>query len=152
VPVRWRGVASRSVTVVSRGFSLADLLAVPGSGPLMAPTRWQPAADVCETASTVILTFELAGVREDDLDIALYPDAVIVDGYRVVETFGPDVVYHTLEIRHGPFRIELPLPATVDVDRPDVTFAAGILRLVLPKAGPADGSSDAADAAEVDAE
>jgi HSP20 family protein len=134
LPVRWRGVTSRSVTVVSRGgLSLSDLLAVAGSSPLMAPTRWQPAADVCETSSSIILTIELAGVREDELDIALYPDAVIVDGYRSLETFGPDVVYHMLQIRHGPFRLELPLPAIVDVDRPDVSFADGILRLLLPK-------------------
>jgi HSP20 family protein len=134
MPVRWRGVSNRTVTIVARsGFSLSDLLAVAGSNPILAPTRWEPAVDVCETAESVVVTLELAGVREDELDIALYPDAVIVDGYRSLETLGPDVVYHALQIRHGPFRRELALPSAVDVDHPEVTFADGILRMALPK-------------------
>jgi HSP20 family protein len=79
------------------------------------------------------MTIELAGVREDDLDIELYPDAVIVDGYRTSQSCDGDAIYHSLQIRHGPFRIEIPLPGDVNIDRPDATFENGILRISLPK-------------------
>jgi HSP20 family protein len=134
MPVRWRRVTARSVGVVSLGgLSPGDLLALAGSSPLVAPTRWRPATDVCETPSSVIVTIELAGVREDELDIALYPDAVLVDGYRRPEAVGADAVYQTLQIWRGPFRLAVPLPATVDTDRTDVNFGGGMLQLTLAR-------------------
>jgi len=134
MPVRWRRVTSETVRVVSfGGLSPGELLGLAGPGPFVAPIRWRPPADICETPSSVIVAIELAGVREDDLDIALYPDAVIVDGHRAPESPGPEVVYHSLQIRRGRFRLEIPLPVEVDVDEPEVDFSAGILRMELAK-------------------
>jgi HSP20 family molecular chaperone IbpA len=81
----------------------------------------------------VILTIELAGVREDDLEIELYPDAVIVSGNRPMASGGPDEVYHALQIRRGPFHLDVPLPAVIDVDRVDASLENGMLAIKLAK-------------------
>jgi HSP20 family protein len=110
---------------------------------MIAPTRWRPATDVCETPEAITLTIELAGVREEDLDIELYADAVVVEGHRAPQTCGTDAVYHALEIRHGDFRVEVALPGGIDGDQPSATLDNGFLRIMLPKAAgtrvPLDG-------------
>src|SRR5919108_216514 len=78
---------------------LSDLLSVLSSSPMVAPIRWRPATDICETPDSITITVELAGVREEDLDIELYPDAVIVSGSRSPQLCGPEAIYHALEIR-----------------------------------------------------
>jgi HSP20 family protein len=145
MPVRWRRATSRSVRIVSfGGLSPTDLLSVLSSSPMVAPIRWRPATDICETPESITVTVELAGVREEDLDIELYPDAVIVSGSRSPQLCGPEAIYHALEIRHGGFRLEVPLPITVDLEGPEATLENGILRIQLPRGGEPSGSDDEA--------
>jgi HSP20 family protein len=142
MPARWHRVTTRSIRVVSYGGPVpGDLLSMGTVGPLVAPTRWRPAVDVCETADSIGLTIELAGVSEDDVDIELYPDGVIVRGDRPPAGGEADAVFHVLQIRRGPFHLELPLPALVDLDRADATLENGLLRITLGKQG--TGSSAA---------
>ncbi len=141
MPARWRRVATRSVRVVSySGSASNDLLSLAAAQPIVAPTAWRPATDVCETPESVTVITELAGVQEDDIEIELYPDAVILDGFRPASSCGPDAVYHSLQIRHGSFHLEIALPVTVDVDRSEATFENGLLRIGLPKLDEADVS------------
>jgi HSP20 family molecular chaperone IbpA len=37
------------------------------------------------------------------------------------------------EIRQGPFRLELPLPATIDQERVEARYDQGLLRMTLYK-------------------
>ena len=140
MPARWHRITTRSIRVVSYGgLTPGDLLSLTTGGPVLAPTRWRPAADVRETAAAVVLTVELAGVGEDDIDIELYPDAVVVRGIRRAAQGGPDEVYHTLQVRRGPFYLEVPLPAPVDMDRADASLVNGMLTITLPKPARAGG-------------
>jgi HSP20 family molecular chaperone IbpA len=142
MPARWHRITTRSVRVVSyAGPASGDLLALSSVGPLVAPTRWRPAADLRETATSVVLTVELAGVREDDLDIELYPDAVVVSGNRAAASGRPDELYHVLQVRRGAFRLEAPLPVFVDVQRAEASLESGMLTITLAKAAPAAGGN-----------
>ena len=135
MPARWRRVTTRSVRVLTYGgLGPGDLLSLT-TGPVVAPTAWRPAADLQETATAFVLTVELAGVRDDDVDIVLYPDAVVVSGSRRAASGEPDGWYHALQIRRGPFHLEVSLPAAVDVERADATIENGMLRITLAKAG-----------------
>ena len=80
----------------------------------LAQTCWRPAADVYETASTIAVTVDLAGVDHEALDVLLYEDALIVEGQRRLRPAEAGGVYQTAEIRQGPFRLELALPAPID--------------------------------------
>jgi HSP20 family protein len=100
----------------------------------VAPTRWRPAADVCETDATVSVAVELAGVDEEDLEIELYPDALVVEGLRRPASFPPDGVYLQAEIRPGPFRLVVPMPSPVDLEGVQARYERGLLTIELPKA------------------
>jgi HSP20 family protein len=59
----------------------------------------------------------------------------VVEGERHVHDDRPDARYHLSEIRRGPFRIEVLLPASVDADGVDATYERGLLAITLPWAG-----------------
>jgi HSP20 family protein len=100
--------------------------------PRFAETFWRPPSDVCESATTIVVTVDLAGIDQDDLDVVLFEDALIVEGRRRLAA-DPGVVYHLAEIRQGPFRLELGLPGAIDQERVDARYDQGLLRITLFK-------------------
>jgi HSP20 family protein len=95
--------------------------------------QWQPDADMRETRATVDISVDLAGVGEDDFEIQLFDDALVLEGWRQLPPCDEDSVYHTAQIKQGPFRLELPLPASVDPDRVEARYERGLLRISMAK-------------------
>src|SRR5919198_1170923 len=100
---------------------------------LLVPIRWRPDADTYETATTVQIVVDLAGVDEEDFEVQLFDDVVVVEGRRQLASEAEGAVYHVAGIRQGPFRVELSLPAAVDPDRVDARYDRGLLRIALAK-------------------
>lgn len=100
---------------------------------LLAQGQWRPDADTCETAGAIEITIELAGIDEDAVEVQLFEDAVVVEGYRRLVPCEEGGVYHAAAIRQGPFRVECLLPARVDADRVEARYERGLLRINLPK-------------------
>jgi HSP20 family protein len=100
---------------------------------LLVQSRWRPDADTYETATTVEILVDLAGVEEDDLEVQLFEDVLVVEGRRRLPSCQEGAVYHAAGIRQGPFRVELPLPAPVDAERVEARYERGLLRITLPK-------------------
>ncbi len=103
------------------------------AGVRFAQTYWRPPADVCESDSAILVTVDLAGVDQDELDVVLFEDALIVEGQRRLSAAQPHGIYHVAEIRQGPFRLELGLPAPFDQERVDARYDQGLLRITFPK-------------------
>jgi HSP20 family protein len=101
-------------------------------GVRFAETFWRPPADVCESESTIVVTVDLAGIDQDELDVVIFEDALIVEGRRRLPA-DPGVVYHVAEIRQGPFRLELGLPGSIDQERVDARYDRGLLRITFLK-------------------
>jgi HSP20 family molecular chaperone IbpA len=99
----------------------------------VARARWSPAADVYETPESVVITVELAGVDQEELDVLLFEDALVVEGQRRLPRAEPGSVYYAAEIRQGPFRLEIMLPKPADLDGVDAVYDRGLLRINLPK-------------------
>ena len=133
--MRYRRVSYRYALLVTgnQDRAFGDPLAAVQSGVRFAETFWRPPADVCESASTIVVTVDLAGIDQDDLDVVLFEDALIVEGRRRLPS-DPGVVYHLAEIRQGPFRLELGLPGSIDQERVDARYDQGLLRITLQKA------------------
>jgi len=100
---------------------------------LLVQARWRPDADTYETATTVEITVDLAGVEEDDVEVQLFDDVLVVEGRRQLPSCEEGAVYHAVGIRQGPFRVELPLPAPVDPERVETRYQGGLLHISLPK-------------------
>lgn len=100
---------------------------------LLVRTGWRPDADTYETATTVEVIVDLAGVDEDDFEVQLFDDALVVEGRRQLPSCREGAVYHAAGIRQGPFQVELPLPAPVDPERVEARYDRGLLHITLPK-------------------
>jgi HSP20 family protein len=96
---------------------------------------WRPPIDIHETPEAIQVKIELAGVREDNLDITLYDNALVVSGQRDNDIEpGAFVYYHEAQVRYGPFRADILLPAPIEHDAVEATYEHGFLRVRLPKA------------------
>jgi len=104
---------------------------------LLVESRWRPDADSYETAASIEIIVDLAGVNEEDFEVQLFEDALVVEGRRHLAPPETAAMYHAVSIRQGPFRLELPLAAPVDAERVEVRYERGLLGITLPKRGPA---------------
>ena len=102
---------------------------------LLVRTGFRPDVDAYETASTLEIVVDLAGVDEDDFEVQLFADALIVDGHRRLAEAKEAAIYHAASIRQGPFRVEIPLPAPIDPERVEARYERGLLRITLAKIG-----------------
>ena len=100
---------------------------------LLVEPHWRPDADTYETATTIEILVDLAGVEEDDLEVQLFEDMLVVEGRRRLPACQEGAVYQTASIRQGPFQVELPLPAPVDPERVEASYDRGLLHVTLPK-------------------
>ena len=132
--MRYRRVSYRYALLVmgNQDRAFGDALATLQPGVRFAETFWRPPADVCESATTIVVTVDLAGIDQDDLDVVLFEDALIVEGRRRLPA-DPGVVYHLAEIRQGPFRLELALPVAIDQERVNARYDQGLLRITFQK-------------------
>lgn len=102
---------------------------------LLVQGRWRPDVDIYETAVSIEVLVDLAGVDEDDFEVQLFQDALVVEGRRQLPACEEAALYHAAGIRQGPFRLEVPLPALVDPDRVEARHDRGLLRISLGKRG-----------------
>jgi HSP20 family protein len=88
---------------------------------------WQPAADIYETATAILVTVELPGVELDEAEVRLFEGALVVTGRRRLPDLDDDGIYHAVEIRRGPFRAEIALPVRVEEQPRELRSELGFL-------------------------
>ena len=133
--MRYRRLSYRYAMVVGSGPAWPRLAEIWPSERvrLFLQASWRPDADTYETAATVEIIVDLAGVDEDDFEVQLFEDALVVEGQRRLPGCEEAAVYHAASIRQGPFRLELPLPVPVDPERVQAHHDRGMLRISLAK-------------------
>lgn len=110
----------------------SQVLGPPGAPRFCSPLI-EPPVDVYETDDEVVVLVELAGLLEEEVEIAVDGRVLIVSGERKPGSGRPKRLYSQMEICHGPFRRELLLPAEVDPNQARAGYAQGMLEVVLPK-------------------
>ena len=103
------------------------------------PSGWRPPADIHETPDAITVKIELAGMREEDIDVTLYKDALVVSGERRDDHEHDDTIcYHEAQIRYGPFRVEIFIPGEIERNKIEAHYDDGFLKILLPKTAPAE--------------
>jgi HSP20 family molecular chaperone IbpA len=131
--VRYRRISYRYTEVVGglSGAIEAELWSSLRPQALASPL-FRPPADVVETPASYVVTIELPGVADEDVDIFVHPDALVVTGRRrPCELEGAH--YLAAEIRHGPFRFDMAMPPDADAERVEASSERGLLRVVLAR-------------------
>lgn len=93
----------------------------------------QLTVDVYQTDSDIIIRALVAGVRPEDLDIAITRDMVTIKGKRVEQKEVQENNYVYQELYWGAFERTVVLPAEIDVDMADASEKHGLLTIRLPK-------------------
>ena len=89
--------------------------------------------DVYQTPDEVVVKTIVAGVRPEDLDIAITRDMVTIKGRREeIETVSTENYFHR-ELYWGSFTRTIMLPAEIDVEAAEAIEKHGLLTIKLPK-------------------
>ncbi len=89
--------------------------------------------DVYQTPNNIVIESTIAGVNQDDLDIAITPDSVTVKGERHKEEKTKKEDYLYQECFWGRFSRSIILPQEIDPDRSQASVKNGVLKIILPK-------------------
>jgi HSP20 family protein len=94
-------------------------------------STWSPPTDVYETEENCVIKLEIAGMRDEDFEVAFENNTLMISGNR------PDLserrAYHQMEIRFGKFEIAVEIPVKVNMEKATAGYQDGFLVIVLPK-------------------
>jgi HSP20 family protein len=104
-----------------------------GSGTAGAPrARWIPPMDLLESTDHYLLTVDLPGLSEQDVELTFQGGVLTISGQRAPEHADHEG-YLLLERPYGAFSRSLTLPDGVDPDRLQAHVDDGVLSVVIPK-------------------
>ena len=95
---------------------------------------WTPTSDIVETDGAYVITAELPGVSDADVDVRIENGALTLAGSRRQEFAVDEGSYRQRERSFGSFSRRFPLPPGIDEDRVTAGVAYGVLKVTLPKA------------------
>ncbi|MDH5506222.1 MAG: Hsp20/alpha crystallin family protein [Anaerolineae bacterium] len=95
---------------------------------------WQPPTDVYETAESIIVRAEIAGMAEAEFTISLENRILMIYGRRTDSTGSR--AYHQMEIRFGEFMSVVELAAPVIAEEISAEYQDGFLHVNIPKLTP----------------
>jgi len=93
---------------------------------------WAPHIEVRERDGKLVIQADLPGVRKEDVNVQVEPDAVILHGERKQETTVDERGFYHTERSYGSFHRVIPLPEGVDTEQAKATFKDGVLHIELP--------------------
>jgi len=110
-----------------------DMAASRGEEKDLTTSSWAPAVDIYETENEVVLTAEIPGIEEKDIEIKVEDNTLSLRGERKFEKETKEENYHRIERAYGSFFRSFTLPAFVDQDRIEAEHENGVLKIRMPK-------------------
>jgi HSP20 family protein len=99
----------------------------------MISSSWAPAVDIYETESELVLSAEVPGIDEKDIEIRIEDNTLSIRGERKFEKETKEENYHRIERAYGSFSRSFSLPHYVDQEGIHAEHEAGVLKIHLPK-------------------
>ena len=131
--VRWEPL--RELTTLqnemNRLFSSAFDTPTGGNGNTL--RRWMPAMDLVETESQFVLTADLPGLTESDVNIEVDDRVLTISGERKAKHESSKDGFHRVERAFGTFSRSLTLPKGVNAEAVEAAFEHGVLEIRIPK-------------------
>jgi len=95
---------------------------------------WTPPTDLYETEDGFVVKVEIAGMREEDFEVAIENNILMISGNR--SDLNERRAYYQMEIRTGKFEIAIEMPAPINVEKAIAEYKDGFLMINLPRANP----------------
>jgi len=136
---QWMPLRSRLESLFSRS-PFEDWMRAFADGRLPALLREKrfPHADIAETENEYLISIELPGTKEEEVEVRLIGDRLLVSGGRERETEREGKQFRRMECSHGAFRRSFELPASVRKDPESIhaTLENGMLEIRVSKIEP----------------
>ena len=97
------------------------------------PAGWMPPVDLLEEADRYVITAELPGISQEDVQIHAHESRVTLSGARRERELACEE-FHRIERGHGAFSRTFQLPVPVDPERIQADLRDGVLTVICPKA------------------
>jgi len=110
-------------------FDLAPIAAIRA-----VPAEFSPRVNVSETDKAMLVTAELPGMEEKDIQISLEQECLVLSGEKKSESEESGKNFHRYERSYGSFQRVIPLVSEIKEDKVEATFKNGVLTITLPKA------------------
>ena len=94
---------------------------------------WIPPVDIVEEKDRILLTAELPGFQEKDIEIQMEGGVLTLRGERKSEQQQEGRTFHRTERAYGQFVRSFTLPNNVDREHIKASFANGLLQIEMPK-------------------
>jgi HSP20 family protein len=95
---------------------------------------WIPATDVSEDKESVKIQIELPGVKAEDIKLSLENQTLTIRGEKKQLAEDKSDRLHRYERTFGSFERVFALPNSVDAEKVQAAYEAGVLTVTLPKA------------------
>lgn len=92
---------------------------------------WHPPTDVFETEDSIVVKMEIAGIKDEDLEVLLQENILVINGNR--SDSSERRAYHQMEIPYGKFSVGIDLPVPIDTEDAKAEYKDGFLMIHLPK-------------------
>ena len=101
--------------------------------PMDSNKGFYPACDLEEDENYILLSFDLSGIKEEDLKVNIENQKLSVSGKRVSHKESKANVRSFSERSFGSFSRSFSLPDTVEVSKIEADYSNGVLKVFLPK-------------------
>jgi HSP20 family protein len=153
LPDVWRGERGawnpiREINRLQRSIDriFNDFLTEPFTGglgrellPMGEEMGFTPACDVEETESHYLVSFDLPGMKKDEVRIELQDHQLVVSGERKQESKKEAQGRVSRERYYGAFRRSFMLPSDIKADQVEARYENGVLQISIPKGAVAAG-------------
>ncbi len=94
---------------------------------------WTPSVDIFETEHELVLSAEVPGIDEKDIQIKLEDNTLTLRGQRTFEKETKEENYHRIERAYGSFFRSFSLPLYINQDSIKAEHNNGVLKIIMPK-------------------
>jgi HSP20 family protein len=102
-----------------------------GAAHSISETHWRPSADIYRTRDGWIIKYDLAGVKPEDIEIAIQDSTITVSGFRRDWKLEDGCTYYAMEISYNRFERTIELPCVLDGAEMRMEAREGILMVRL---------------------
>ncbi len=96
-------------------------------------STWTPSVDIFETENSLVLSAEVPGIDEKDIEIKIEDNTLTLKGERKFEKETKEENYHRIERAYGSFYRSFTLPHYIDQDNIKAEHENGVLKITMPK-------------------
>jgi len=99
----------------------------------LSASTWAPAVDIFETENELIMTAEVPGIDEKDIEIKIEDNTLSLKGERKFEKETKEENFHRIERSYGSFYRAFTLPNSIDPEKIQAEHENGVLKITMPK-------------------